>query len=197
MRRRRSHSSLASLPVVTYKYDPATKGKPAVTVHMDGETVDFIPMMPSHMGGDTVIRFEKANVIYIEDFYRNFGYPPCRRPGQWRLDQGHAGSGGPPRKKLANDQTILVPGHGTLVHKKDLLGYRAMLVDLIAKVGKLRSSGKSLKDVEAANITAPYDASTLGDTQQSKDRFVEELYNESTTDLPPIVDGRRQMPRVQ
>jgi cyclase len=98
-------------------------------------------------------------------------------------------------EKLANDQTILVPGHGTLVHKKDLLGYRAMLVDLIAKVGKMRSSGKSLKDVEAANITAPYDASTLGDTQQSKDRFVEELYNESTTDLPPIVDGRRQMLR--
>jgi cyclase len=183
----------ASLPVVTYKYDPATKGKPAVTVHMDGETVDFIPMMPSHMGGDTVIRFEKANVIYIEDFYRNFGYPFA--------DQANGGSikgmleAVDLLEKLANDQTILVPGHGTLVHKKDLLGYRAMLVDLIAKVGKLRSSGKSLKDVEAANITAPYDASTLGDTQQSKDRFVEELYNESTTDLPPIVDGRRQMPR--
>jgi cyclase len=183
----------ASLPVVTYKYDPATKGKPAVTVHMDGETVDFIPMMPSHMGGDTVIRFEKANVIYIEDFYRNFGYPFA--------DQANGGSikgmleAVDLLEKLANDQTILVPGHGTLVHKKDLLGYRAMLVDLIAKVGKLRSSGKSLKDVEAANITAPYDASTLGDTQQSKDRFVEELYNESTTDLPPIVNGRRQMPR--
>jgi hypothetical protein len=25
------------------------------------------------MGSDTVVRFEKANVIYIEDFYRNFG----------------------------------------------------------------------------------------------------------------------------
>ena len=183
----------ASLPVVTYKYDPATEGKPAVTVHMDGETVDFIPMMPSHMGGDTVIRFEKANVIYIEDFYRNFGYPFA--------DQANGGSIKGMLKaidlleKLADDNTVLVPGHGTLVHKKDLLGYRGMLVDLIAKVGKMRTSGKSLKDVIAANITAPYDASTLGDTQQSKDRFVQELYNESATDLPPIVDGRRKMPR--
>jgi glyoxylase-like metal-dependent hydrolase (beta-lactamase superfamily II) len=181
----------ASLPVVTYKYDPATEGKPAVTVHMNGETVDFIPMMPSHMGGDSVIRFQKANVIYIEDFYRNFGYPFA--------DQANGGSIKGMLKavdlleKLANDQTVLVPGHGTLVHRKDLLGYRAMLVDLIDKVGKMRASGKSLKDVLAANITAPYDKSTLGDTQQSKDRFVEELYAESNKELPPIVDGRRQM----
>ena len=42
---------------------------------MNGETVDFIPMMPSHTAGDTIVRFNKANVIYIEDFYRNFGYP--------------------------------------------------------------------------------------------------------------------------
>ena len=40
-----------ALPMVTYKYDPANKGKPAVTIHMNGETVDFIPMMPSHLGG--------------------------------------------------------------------------------------------------------------------------------------------------
>ena len=158
----------ASLPVVTYKYDPMTEGKLAVTIHMDGETVDFIPMMPSHMGGDTVVRFEKANVIYVEDFYRNFGYPFA--------DQANGGSiKGMLRaidllEKLADDNTILVPGHGTLVHKKDMLPYRAMLVDLIAKVTKLRDAGKSLKDVEAANITAPYDATTLGDTQQSKDR---------------------------
>ena len=42
---------------------------------MNGETVDFIPMMPSHTAGDTIVRFRNANVIYIEDFYRNFGYP--------------------------------------------------------------------------------------------------------------------------
>jgi len=181
-----------SLPMVTYKYDPATEGKPAAVVHMNGETVDFIPMMPSHMGGDTVIKFEKANVIYIEDFYRNFGYPFA--------DQANGGSikgmlaAVDLLEKLADDNTVLVPGHGTLVHRKDLLGYRAMLVDLIAKVGKLRDSGKTLKEVEAMNITAPYDAGTLGDTQESKDRFISELYIEAKP-LPPIVEGRRLIPR--
>src|SRR5262249_39922372 len=143
----------------------------------------------------TVVRFEKANVIYIEDFYRNFGYPFA--------DQANGGSiqgmldAIDLLENLADDKTILVPGHGTLINKKDMLGYRAMLVDLIDKVGKLRASRKSLKDVLAMDITQPYDASTLGDTQQSKDRFVSELYAEATVPLPPIVDGRRKMPRSE
>ena len=53
----------------------------------NGETVDFIPLMPSHTGGDTVVRFRAANVIYIQDFYRNFGYPFSAHPDRfasWR-----------------------------------------------------------------------------------------------------------------
>ena len=182
----------ASLPVVTYKYDAATKGKPAVVVHMNGETVDFIPMMPSHMGGDTVIKFEKANVIYIEDFYRNFGYPFA--------DQANGGSikgmldAIDLFNTLADDKTILIPGHGTLIHKKDMAGYRKMLVEMLAKVHTLRAQGKSLKDILAMDLTKPYDNITLGDTQSSKDRFVQEVYVEDKG-LPPIVDGRRKIPR--
>ncbi|HWY62472.1 MAG TPA: MBL fold metallo-hydrolase [Rhizomicrobium sp.] len=181
----------ASLATVTYQYDPATEGKPAVTIHMNGETVDFIPMMPSHMGGDTVVRFHNADVIYIEDFYRNFGYPFA--------DQANGGSINGMLKaidlleKLADDNTILVPGHGTLVHRKDLLPYRNMLVEVLAKVKTLRGQGKSLKDVLAMNLTAPYDKTTLGDSQSSKDRFISEVYNE-VNGLPPVVDGKRKMP---
>ena len=182
----------ASLPVETYHYDPATEGKPAMTFHMNGETVDLIPMMPSHMGGDTVVRFEKANVIYVEDFYRNFGYPFA--------DQANGGSiNGMLQaidllEKLSDDNTILVPGHGTLIHRKDMLPYRKMLVEVMAKVKGLRDQGKSLKDVLAMNLTAPYDATTLGDSQDSKDRFVTEVYYE-VKDFPPLVDGKRSMPR--
>jgi glyoxylase-like metal-dependent hydrolase (beta-lactamase superfamily II) len=158
---------------------------------MNGETVDFIPMMPSHTAGDTIVRFRKANVIYIEDFYRNFGYPFA--------DQANGGSirgmldAIDLIEKLADAKTTLVPGHGTLVKKQDLRPYRAMLVDIMGKVKALRGQGKSLKDVLAANLTAPYDKTTLGDTQQSKDRFITEAYDE-VSDFPPIVDGKRSMP---
>jgi cyclase len=179
----------AGVPAVTYRY--GSPGAPAVTIHMNGETVDFIPMMPSHTAGDTIVRFNKANVIYIEDFYRNFGYPFA--------DQANGGSikgmieAIDLIQEVARPDTTLIPGHGTLVKKKDLLGYRAMLVDILGKVQKLRDAGKSLDEVLAANLTAPYDAVTLGDTKQSKDRFITEVYEE-LKDFPPVVNGERKMP---
>jgi len=183
---------LAGIPAATYRYNRATQGEPAVSFTMNGETVDFIPMMPSHTAGDTIVRFRNANVIYIEDFYRNFGYPFA--------DQANGGSINGMLdavdliEKIAGPDTTLVPGHGTLVKKKDLLVYRAMLVDILGKVRALRDQGRSLKDVLAANLTAPYDKTTLGDTQQSKDRFITEVFDE-VHDFPPIVDGKRTMPR--
>jgi cyclase len=180
----------AGVPTVTYRY--GAPGVPAVTIHMAGETVDFIPMMPSHTAGDTIVRFNKANTIYIEDFYRNFGYPFA--------DQANGGSirgmidAIDLIERIAGPDTTLIPGHGTLVKKKDLNPYRAMLVDILAKVQKLRDEGKSLDEVLAANLTAPYDATTEGDTKQSKDRFISEVYDE-VKDFPPVVDGKRQMPR--
>jgi glyoxylase-like metal-dependent hydrolase (beta-lactamase superfamily II) len=183
---------MAGIPVAVYDYNPAAPGQPAVTFNMNGETVDFIPMMPSHTAGDTIVRFRKANVIYIEDFYRNFGYPFA--------DQANGGSVKGMLdaidliEKIAGSDTTLVPGHGTLVKKNDLLAYRAMLVDILAKVKTMRDRGKSLTDVLAANLTAPYDKTTQGDTQQSKDRFITEAYDEAK-DFPPIVDGKRTMPK--
>jgi len=182
---------MAGIPAATYRYNRATEGEPAVTFTMNGETVDFVPMMPSHTAGDTIVRFRKANAIYIEDFYRNFGYPFA--------DQANGGSIRGMLEaidligRLAGPDTTLIPGHGTLVKKGDLLPYRAMLVDVLAKVKTLREQGKALKDVLAANLTAPYDKTTLGDTQQSKDRFITEVYDE-VKDFPPIVDGKRTMP---
>ena len=106
---------MAGIPVVIYDYNPAAPGQPAVTFNMNGETVDLIPMMPSHTAGDTIVRFRKANVIYIEDFYRNFGYPFA--------DQANGGSvrgmldAVDLIERLAGSDTRLVPGHGALVTK--------------------------------------------------------------------------------
>ncbi|MGE0159935.1 MAG: MBL fold metallo-hydrolase [Gemmatimonadales bacterium] len=182
----------AAVPAATYAYDPATRGQPAVTFYMNGDTIDFIPMMPSHTGGDTIVRFRHANVIYIEDFYRNFGYPFA--------DQANGGSirgmldAVDLIQELADERTTLLPGHGTLVKKTDLLAYRAMIVDIMGRVATLRDRGATLEEVLAANLTAPYDATTLGDTEQSKNRFITEVYDE-LAGLPPIVDGKRTMPR--
>ena len=182
---------MAGVPVATYNYNPATPGEPAVTFNMNGETVDFIPMMPSHTAGDTIVRFRKANVIYIEDFYRNFGYPFA--------DQANGGSikgmleAVDLIEKLAGPDTTLVPGHGTLVKKDDLLPYRAMLVDILAKVKTLRDQGKSLQgragrepDRAVRQDDAGRHAAEQGSLHHRGLRRSE--------GLPPVVDGKRTMP---
>src|SRR5271169_1436127 len=134
------------VPVVTYPL--GASGAPAVTIHMNGELVDFIPVPASHTGGDTVIRFQHANAIYIGDFYRNFGYPFA--------DQANGGSirgmitAIDMIAKAAGPDTTLITGHGTLVKKADLLPYRAMVVDILAKTKELVDQGKSLDDILAA-----------------------------------------------
>jgi cyclase len=164
----------AGVPVVTYRL--GTPGAAAVTIHLDGEVVNFIPVPASHTGGDTVIQFRRANALYIGDFYRNFGYPYA--------DQANGGSirglitAIDLIEKIAGSDTTLITGHGTMVKKADLLPYRAMVVDILAKTKKLVDQGKSLGDVLAMNLTAPYDATTKGDTPQSKTRFITEVYNE-------------------
>jgi cyclase len=84
---------------------------------------------------------------------------------------------------LAAPDTILVPGHGTIVHRRDLVPYRAMILDLKDKVQAMINQGKTQQDVLAAKLTAPYDAKVPGALTplpaglgNSADRFVALIY---------------------
>ena len=94
---------------------------------MNGEMVGFIPMMPTHLGGDTIVS-SKANVIYI-GLHRNFVYPFA--------DQANGGS------INGMVEAIDMMGHcrrqhrfwcrpWNADHRKDL-PYRAMLLDILAR----------------------------------------------------------------
>ncbi len=123
----------ASLPVVTYGL-----GGP-VKFHMNGEIVDLIPVRAAHIGGDTMIRFENANAIMIGDFYRNYGYP--------YIDTNNGGSlkgaleALDATMELAGPDTKLIPGHGTIIHRTDLIPYRDMILAVQAKVQQMIAQG--------------------------------------------------------
>ncbi len=163
-------SDPAGFPVVTYGMGPP------VTIHIDGETVDLIPVRAAHTGGDTMIRFENANVIMIGDFYRNYGYPfiDTKNGGSLKgmleaLDM---------TMKLAGPDTRLVPGHGTIIKRDDMIPYRDMILAIENNVQSMIAQGKTLQDVLAAKVTAAYDAKLAGSTSASADRFVTEMYTE-------------------
>ena len=160
----------AGFPVITYGM-----GAP-VKIRMNGEVVHFIPIRAAHTGGDTNIKFENANVLFIGDFYRNYGYP--------YIDINNGGSlkgmieGLDATMKSADANTTLVPGHGTLIKRDDIIPYRDMILAVADKVQQMIAQGKSLPDVLAAKVTGPYDAKTAGGTGASADRFVSAVYQE-------------------
>lgn len=163
----------ARLPVVTYGM-----GDP-VKLRLNGEVVDLIPVRAAHTGGDTMIRFENADVIMIGDFYRNYGYP--------FIDTNNGGSlkgaleALDETMKIAGPNTRLVPGHGTIIHRTDIIPYRDMILAVRDKVQQMIHQGKSEQEVLAAKVTAPYDAKVPGGLLPagggtSADRFVRMVY---------------------
>jgi glyoxylase-like metal-dependent hydrolase (beta-lactamase superfamily II) len=58
----------------------------------------------------------------------------------------------------ATDETIVVPGHGPIGDRSQLLEYREMLVAVRDKVAALKKQGRSLEEIVAARPTADYDA---------------------------------------
>jgi hypothetical protein len=56
------------------------------------------------------------------------------------------------------DKKIVIPGHGPVGNKSQLIGFRNMLVSVREKVSALKKEGKSRDEVVAAKPTADYDA---------------------------------------
>jgi cyclase len=160
----------AGFPIVTYGMGPPVK------IHMNDEVVDFIPIRAAHTDGDTNIKFEKANVLFIGDFYRNYGYP--------FIDINNGGTlkgmleGLEATMKSADANTTIVPGHGTLIRRDAIVPYRDMIVAVADKVEQMIAQGRSLQEVLAAKLTAPYDSKVSGGTESSADRFVTAVYQE-------------------
>ena len=163
----------ARLPVVTYGM-----GDP-VKLRLNGEIVDLIPVRAAHTGGDTMIRFENADAIMIGDFYRNYGYP--------FIDTNNGGSlkgaleALDATMRLAGPNTKLIPGHGTIIKREDIIPYRDMILAVQAKVQQLIAQGKTQQEVLAAKVTAPYDGKVPGGllpagAGTSADRFVSMVY---------------------
>ena len=58
---------------------------------------------------------------------------------------------------LAGEGTRIIPGHGPLASKADLLATRTMLATLTQRIKDLRRAGKSDAEIRAAKPTADFD----------------------------------------
>ena len=138
----------AALPVVTYEG--------GLKLHLNGDTIHAIHMHNGHTDGDSVIWWENANVVHMGDLYFN----------QVTLPFIDRDSGGSAQGMLAavervlamtDDETRIIPGHGPMATRADLVAYRDMLADVIRQVQAAIDAGRTREEIDAMNIAARYD----------------------------------------
>ncbi|MES2682982.1 MAG: MBL fold metallo-hydrolase [Pseudomonadota bacterium] len=154
-----------ALPVVTFGED--------VEFHLNGLTLRAEHVAPAHTDGDAVVFFPEANLVHLGDLYFNGLYPVIDYGSGGHID-GVIAAVSELLPKL-DDKTRIIPGHGPIANKADLIVYRDLLATVAARMKKLMAEGKTLEQIQAAKPTAEYDAK-WGKQFLSPEAWVEMVY---------------------
>lgn len=136
------------LPVITFDH--------SLTLHFNGETIKAIHYPHGHTDGDSVIFFEESNIVHMGDHLFNGFYP--------FVDLDSKGS---VKGMIENidkvlpmigDKTIVVPGHGPLANKQDLIAFRDMLEGTSKEVETMQGKSMSLEAMQEKGLSDKWDS---------------------------------------
>jgi glyoxylase-like metal-dependent hydrolase (beta-lactamase superfamily II) len=161
-------SPAVALPVVTFG--------DAMSLHLNGETIEIAKLPPAHTDGDSYIRFTNADVIHAGDVFRTVGYPG--------VDFGNGGTVKGTIAALqalfdaAGPNTKILPGHGAVSTRDDVAAFRDLTIELQKRFTDLIRQGMTLEQVVAAKPTADLDAK-----YGSSERLIPAFYNAVKAEL--------------
>jgi glyoxylase-like metal-dependent hydrolase (beta-lactamase superfamily II) len=131
----------AALPVVTYD-----KG---MTFHLNGDVIDVMFLGGGHTDGDSVIRWQKANVMHMGDmFMHNAGWPFIDVDSGGNVE--HLLNSLSQAISMMDAETVVIPGHGELATRSDLMAFRTMVQTGVNRVKALKDQGSTLEEALAA-----------------------------------------------
>ena len=155
---------------------PSTVFKDEHTLHINNSTLMLKHYLPAHTDSDISVHFPEADILHTGDTFWNRDYPfilTCWTggsiDGQIRAADGNIAK--------TTSKTIVIPGHGAVGGKADLILFRDVLVDIRDKVAALKKQGKPLPEVIAAESlnSAHYDA-VWGNLFQNPSDFIALVY---------------------
>jgi glyoxylase-like metal-dependent hydrolase (beta-lactamase superfamily II) len=124
---------------------------------LNGASIELKYYGPAHTDSDIGATFTEANVMHVGDTFWNGIYP--------FIDYSTGGSIDGMIKACeanlaaANNDTIIIPGHGQPVsNKAELQAFRDMLAAIRDNVAALKKRGKTRDETVAAKPTAAFDA---------------------------------------
>jgi cyclase len=156
------------------------------SMYLNGEGIQVIHMPAAHTDGDTIVFFRRGDVIATGDIIDTTRWPviDTKRGGtiQGVLDALNRLMDmsilNVPLQWQA-DRTFLVPGHGNVYDKLDLLEYRDAVTVVRDRIQALIDEKKTLAQVKTANPTLGYRSQYGTDTGPwTTDMFVETIFNE-------------------
>jgi glyoxylase-like metal-dependent hydrolase (beta-lactamase superfamily II) len=154
-----------ALPVVTYDQ--------GIRFHLNGDTINLMFLGGGHTDGDSIVIWREANVVHMGDLYFN-------TPGYPFIDLASGGNvyDGMRSIDLALAQmdgdTRVIPGHGPLSDKAELVAYRAMMGLAVKRVEALREQGLDLAEALDATPLADFER---GEGFIDADAFVAAIWN--------------------
>ncbi|HVF38375.1 MAG TPA: MBL fold metallo-hydrolase [Gemmatimonadaceae bacterium] len=159
-------SPRAALPVVTFSE--------SVSFHVNGDSIRAFHVRNAHTDGDAIVVFRKANVIHMGDTFFTGAYPFIDLSSGGSIDGTIAAVDAALR--ISNGSTKVIPGHGPLATRADLVLYRNVLSDVRARVAGLITQRRTLAQVLAVKPSGRYDA-MWGKGFVNGDAFVTTVYN--------------------
>ena len=154
-----------ALPSLTYDK--------TLNLHINDETIRIAHYPNGHTDGDSVVFFNKANVVHMGDHYFSGFFP--------FVDVDHGGNVVQLATNikhilaLIDDNTHVIPGHGPLSTKADLRDYYDMLLGTTAEVRAFKNQKLTLAQIQAKGLNKRWDSWTDGFL--STDTWISIIYN--------------------
>lgn len=142
--------------------------------NLNDNLIKVFHVSPAHTDGDIVIHFPQQNVIHGGDLFFNGFYPA--------IDTTVGGSAQgmitaiDQILSLCDDQSVIIPGHGEIGSKKDLIAFQDMLKTVNERVKEGMSKNMTLSDLMEAKILADLDE-TWGKGFLNSNQFLTMVYD--------------------
>ncbi|MFL6617837.1 MAG: MBL fold metallo-hydrolase [Povalibacter sp.] len=176
-RKRMASDQIMSLYGSQKAYKP--EGLPKITfsdsmrLHYNDDVIEVIHVGPAHTDSDAVVFFRTQNILCTGDLFVGYEFRPPY------FDDSNGGSaegmirGIESLIEMTDEKTIVIPGHGDLASRADLLDYRAKLISIRDLIKTAISQGRSEDQVVASKPTVGFAIPGKG-----TDRWVRVVYRE-------------------
>jgi len=155
----------SALPTLTYDSP--------VTLHLNGEEIQLIPIPHAYSDGDTIVHFVKADVLMTGEIFQPSSYPNIDRANGGTV-QGLLNSLNLVAS-LAGPNTKIIPGYPK-TDRAAVIAQRDMILVLRDRVAAMVKQGASEGEVLDAKVNADYPSNRLG-----SNRIIRSIYEELTS----------------